>query len=101
MKAKLSLSEHTYCYEHCGLVIDRDHNAAINLASLVEAAGTASGAGTGHGTAVANARGEERFMPQGRCSSQNREDGTSPSGRGKTVTVARQRVTPKLVGSDR
>ena len=31
VKAKLSLKERTYKCEHCGLVIDRDLNAAINL----------------------------------------------------------------------
>lgn len=31
VKAKLSLSERTYKCEHCGLVIDRDLNAAINI----------------------------------------------------------------------
>ena len=31
-KAHLDLSEHTYLCEHCGLAIDRDLNAAINLA---------------------------------------------------------------------
>jgi putative transposase len=33
-KAKLSLSERTYRCEHCGLEIDRDLNAALNLAAL-------------------------------------------------------------------
>lgn len=31
VKTKLSLSERTYRCEHCGLVIDRDLNAAINI----------------------------------------------------------------------
>ena len=31
IKAKLSLSERTYICEECGLVIDRDYNASINL----------------------------------------------------------------------
>lgn len=31
VKTKLSLSERTYSCEHCGLVIDRDLNAAINI----------------------------------------------------------------------
>ena len=31
VKAKLSLSERTYSCEHCGLTIDRDLNAAINI----------------------------------------------------------------------
>jgi putative transposase len=37
-KAKLALSERTYVCTACGLVLDRDHNAARNLAAL--AAGT-------------------------------------------------------------
>jgi putative transposase len=31
VKKKLSLNERTYCCEHCGLTLDRDLNAAINL----------------------------------------------------------------------
>ena len=34
VKETLMLSERTYNCEHCGLVIDRDLNAAINLAKL-------------------------------------------------------------------
>lgn len=34
VKAKLSLTERTYTCESCGLVIDRDVNAAVNLAAL-------------------------------------------------------------------
>jgi putative transposase len=33
VKKELSLKERTYCCEHCGLEIDRDLNAAINLRS--------------------------------------------------------------------
>jgi hypothetical protein len=46
VKTKLWLSERTHRCEHCDLVIDRDLNAATNLASLVEpvkSIGTASG----------------------------------------------------------
>jgi transposase len=47
VKTKLSLAERTYRCDNCGLVIDRDRNAAINLAHLVDTGtGTASGAGT-------------------------------------------------------
>jgi len=35
-KPRLLLSERTYVCEHCGLVLDRDLNAAINLARLGE-----------------------------------------------------------------
>jgi putative transposase len=105
VKAKLALSERTYRCEHCGLVLDRDLNAAANLVSLVESVtstGTASGAGTGRDKLPLNAQGEERFMGSPRCSSTNCEDGTSPE-LDKTVTATRQRVAPQpvLVGSDK
>jgi putative transposase len=108
VKAKLPLSERTYRCEHCGLVADRDANAAANLASLVESAtstGTASGAGTGQGSTLANAQGDDKFMPSGRWSSTNCEDGsTAPhKEQRRTATAARQQVAPNpvLVGSDR
>jgi putative transposase len=46
VKAKLSLDERTYHCETCGLAIDRDVNAAINLARL-GLPGTSSGTGRG------------------------------------------------------
>jgi len=105
-KPSLPLAERTYRCE-CGLVIDRDLNAARNLAGLAEAVaenrGTGSGPGTGRGDAPANGRGEERFMGSPRCSSANRQHGTSAAAPDKTVTATRQRVAPKpvLIGSDR
>jgi putative transposase len=36
VKAKLSLGERTFACASCGLILDRDHNAALNLARLVE-----------------------------------------------------------------
>jgi putative transposase len=46
VKTKLALSVRTFCCERCGLVTDRDANAAANLAGLVKSATrTASGAG--------------------------------------------------------
>lgn len=36
VKAKLPLSERTYRCEHCGAQIDRDLNAALNLAALAQ-----------------------------------------------------------------
>ena len=105
VKAKMSLSERTYRCEHCGLVIDRDLNASINLAALLGAVnGTGSGPGTGPGN-PANAQGDDKFMPSGRWSSTNCEDGsTAPQEQScRTVTAARKRVAPKpvLIGSDR
>lgn len=41
-KEVLSLSERTYTCEHCGLVIDRDLNAALNLANYPSVAGKLS-----------------------------------------------------------
>jgi len=46
VKAKLSLDERMYHCEACGLAIDRDVNAAINLANL-GLPGTSSGTGRG------------------------------------------------------
>lgn len=91
VKAKLALSQRLFRCATCGLVIDRDLNAAANLVNLVEATtnpGTASGAGTDQ-HALVNGQGEEKFMPQGRCSSTNCQDGTEhPSD--KTATAAEQ-----------
>jgi len=50
VKTKLSLSERQYQCEACGLVIDRDHNASLNLAALAaefDTAGSGSVAGCG------------------------------------------------------
>jgi IS605 OrfB family transposase len=49
VKPKLSLSERTFVCEACGLVIDRDLNAAINLAQLVERTVAGSGPETRNG----------------------------------------------------
>jgi len=90
VKTKLSLVERVYRCDHCGLVIDRDLNAARNLASLVEAldAGTASGAGTSRDTIPAHAQGEEKAMASARCSSTNCEDSTGQPD--QTATAAEQ-----------
>jgi len=54
-KAKLTLAERTFCCETCGLVMDRDLNAARNLAKLVELIVAA-----GSGPEALNARGADR-----------------------------------------
>jgi putative transposase len=79
VKAKLPLSERTYTCENCGLVADRDVNAARNLLSLA-----ASGAES------LNAR-EGAVRPRtARHALPNLEPGT-PIG-GKTGTAARQQA---------
>jgi putative transposase len=107
-KPSLPLSERTFrCgNKACGLVIDRDLNAALNLAALVRAVvpGTASSGGNRPGEALACAQEEERSTGSPGCSSLNCEDGAGRSSRpGKTATVTRQRVTPEpaLVSSHR
>ena len=72
MKAKLSLSERTFNCDTCGLTIDRDLNAAINI----KVAGSAP--------ETLNARGEDvrrTSVPLGALTSVKRE----PSGRRKAL----------------
>jgi transposase len=87
VKAKLALSERAYSCGHCGLVIDRDHNAALDLAAFVAVTGTASGAATDRGNLV-NAQGEAKFMAIARCAPLNCEDGSGQPG--KAATAAEQ-----------
>ena len=70
-KAKLPLAERTYRCECCGLVIDRDLNAARNLAQLVVAV-------AGSGPETQNVRGADVRPGQAGLSAVNREAGTSP-----------------------
>jgi putative transposase len=79
VKAKLSLSERTYLCDACGLVIDRDVNAARNLLHLA-----ASGAES------LNAR-EGTVRPRtARRAPPNLEPGTPT--RGRAGTAARQQA---------
>lgn len=87
VKPKLSLSERTYICEACGLILDRDENAAINLAQLV----THHVAGSGPETE--NGRGADRktsVLAGGEILRQRTETSTPhPAvGRGKTGTLA-------------
>jgi putative transposase len=58
VKAKLPLGARTYQCEHCGLSIDRDLNAAINLAKLAETMVDGSGPET------LNARSRPQGVPR-------------------------------------
>jgi putative transposase len=62
VKAKLALSEREYRCERCGMVLDRDLNAAHNLAALV--ASTTNGV-AGSGPETGNARGWGQGLPLG------------------------------------
>lgn len=84
-KPSLTLSERVFCCQACGLVLDRDVNAAINLLKL--ATGTASGAGTGPGDG-AYACGAQVRPADGRLRALNQEPGI-PSG-SETGTAAGQ-----------
>jgi IS605 OrfB family transposase len=76
VKAKLALSERTYRCAECGTVLDRDVNAAVNLARL---------AGSGPDS---NGRGADRRTGLARQVAVKRQPGTAPAG--KTGTAAPQ-----------
>jgi putative transposase len=74
VKAKLALADRTYQCDHCGAVLDRDLNAAINLARLSEHAplvesrpagsGPVAGRGAIQKTPPGGAGGHETSTPQ-------------------------------------
>jgi putative transposase len=90
VKTKLPLSTRVFTCEHCGLVIDRDRNAARNLASLAETRTPGPGA-AGPTPPGGNARGaDQKTKPR---LAGGDETGTvhAPNPRdGKTRTVARK-----------
>ena len=85
VKAKLPLSERTYACDRCGLVTDRDLNAALNLAEY----GNRQIAGSG--PEIPNGRGADRKTPPGAQVAVKRQPGTRQ--RGKTGTVPPQEGT--------
>lgn len=78
-KAKLALSERTYVCTACGLVLDRDENAARNLAEY----GRREVAGSGPETL--NGRGADHKTGLARRVAVKRQPGTAPAGQTGTV----------------
>jgi putative transposase len=79
VKAKLPLSERTYQCESCGLVIDRDVNAALNLAEYGNRQVAGSGPETGNG------RGADRKTGLARQVAVKRQPGTAQAGQTGTA----------------
>ena len=82
-KAELSLAERTYRREHCGLELDRDLNAALNLVAY----GRRQLDVAGSGPETVNARGGGHLRSRSKPPVK-REDGTARAG--KTVTASSQ-----------
>ncbi|MCW2933002.1 MAG: hypothetical protein JWM19_3964 [Actinomycetia bacterium] len=87
VKAKLALSERTYACTACGAALDRDLNAALNLAEY----GRQQIAGSGPETL--NGRGANRQTASGPQVAVKRQPGTARAG--QAGTVPRQRGTAK------
>jgi len=87
VKAKLPLRVRTYACESCGLVIDRDENAALYLAALVKRHVAGSGPETENG------RGADRKTSSGMQAAVKRQPGTARAG--QTGTVPAQAGTAK------
>ncbi len=78
MKTKLALHEREYVCDACGLVIDRDHNAALNLAALAAKFDTA-------GSGPVAARGaDQKTRARGQVAVK-REPGTATASQTGTV----------------
>lgn len=84
VKTKLALAERTYHCTVCGLVLDRDVNAARNLAALAAAETAETTAGSGP---VAGRGASQKTRPGGQAA-KKRQPGTAPAG--KTGTAAPQ-----------
>jgi IS605 OrfB family transposase len=78
VKTKLALHEREYACRACGLVIDRDRNAALNLAALAAQFDTA-------GSGPVAARGADQKTRACGQVAVKREPGTAPAGQTGTV----------------
>ena len=92
VKAKLALADRTYQCDHCGAVLDRDLNAAINLARLSEHAPRVEGRPAGSGP-VAGRRAIRKTSPPIGAAAGGDETSTPHSGQlaaGQTGTAPPQ-----------
>ena len=86
VKARLALAERTYVCTACGVVLDRDVNAAVNLA------GYGKRVVAGSGPETVNGRGADRKTGPARRVAVKRQPGTTPVGQTGTV-IRREAVT--------
>ncbi len=94
VKAKLALADRTYQCDHCNMVLDRDLNAAINLARLSEHATCVEGRPAGSGPAAGRGAIRKTSPPMGAPAGGD-ETSTPHSGRpaaGQTGTASPQGV---------
>ena len=100
MKTKLALSERVYNCDACGLVIDRDRNAARNLAALASAGTTGTGVAGDRGTpSVPKPRGADQKTRASRASRKAdpvRAGGAKPPHRRKEPRDLQQDTTAQL-----
>jgi putative transposase len=104
VKAKLALADRTYHCDHCGAVLDRDLNAAINLARLSEHATRVEGRPAGSGPVAGRGAIRKTSPPTGAAAGGNEtstpaqrppsrwSDGDRPSARRSCLTMR-----PKLI----
>ncbi|ROO82782.1 transposase [Actinocorallia herbida] len=93
VKTKLALSEREFTCPACGLVIDRDRNAALNLAALAAEFDTA-------GSGPVAARGADRKTRQRGQVAVKREPGTTPVDQTGTV-LPQGRTTDRVRSPER
>lgn len=88
-KANLSLADRTFSCEHCGMSLDRDHNAAINLARLGQ---SPPGEGNPAGSGPAAGRGANQKTPTAQAAKAGGRETSTPNGvtTGKTGTAPPQ-----------
>jgi putative transposase len=92
VKARLPLSERTYRCEHCGLVEDRDINAARNLLSLAASGAESLNARSGGKTRPGRARRNETRTRHPREAGQDRDRRPATGGSGMS-TIKRSAAT--------